>query len=303
MLIIASRKSRLAMWQAKHVQSILNQKAPNVNVEILGVSTKGDEVLDRSLSKIGGKGLFVKELEVAILENKAHLAVHSLKDVPMILPKGFKLGAILKREDPRDALVSNKFKCLDEFPKNSIIGTSSLRREFQLKVFRPDFNIVPLRGNLDTRLKKLDEGRMDGIILAAAGLIRLGSKDRIEQFVSPEILLPAAGQGAIAIEVLSSNNEVHRLINSLSDSKTSIEVEAERTVSRQLNASCQLPLAVFCERDNEKEIFHLKAKLAMPDGSKCCFVNLNGNNANELANIAVENLIAQGAKKIIDALR
>ena len=303
MLIIASRKSRLAMWQAKHVQSILNQKASNLHVEILGISTKGDEVLDRSLSKIGGKGLFVKELEVAILEKKAHLAVHSLKDVPMVLPKGFELGAILEREDPRDALVSNKFKCLDDFPKNSIIGTSSLRREFQLKIFRPDFNIVPLRGNLDTRLKKLDEGSMDGIILAAAGLIRLGNKHRIRQFISPEILLPAAGQGAIAIEVLSSNNETLNLISSLSDLDTSVEVNAERTVSRLLDSSCQLPLAVFCQRTKESDVFNLQAKLAMPDGSSCCFVHLNGIDANELANIAVEKLLTQGAKKIIDALQ
>ena len=291
------------MWQAKHVQSILNQKVSNLHVEILGISTKGDEVLDRSLSKIGGKGLFVKELEVAILEKKAHLAVHSLKDVPMVLPKGFELGAILEREDPRDALVSNKFKCLDDFPKNSIIGTSSLRREFQLKIFRPDFNIVPLRGNLDTRLKKLDEGSMDGIILAAAGLIRLGNKHRIRQFISPEILLPAAGQGAIAIEVLSSNSETLNLIGSLSNIETSVEVKAERTVSRLLDSSCQLPLAVFCQRTKESDVFNLQAKLAMPDGSSCCFVHLNGIDANELANIAVEKLLAQGAKKIIDALR
>ena len=202
MWIVASRKSRLAMWQAEHVQTLMQRNTNTSNVKVLGLSTKGDEILDRSLSKIGGKGLFVKELELAMLKGKAHLAVHSLKDVPMELPAKFLLAAILRREDPRDAFIGKKTKNLSSLPLGAKVGTSSLRREFQLKLFRPDLEIIPLRGNLDTRLKKLDEGDFDGIVLAAAGLKRLGLESRICELVSKDVSLPAAGQGAIAIEIL-----------------------------------------------------------------------------------------------------
>ncbi len=302
MLIIASRESRLALWQAEFVQKTIKNYSKE-SVEILGMTTKGDRILDQSLSKIGGKGLFVKELETALLEKKAHLAVHSLKDVPMELPEHFSLGAILKRGDPRDAFVSNNFNSLAELPKGSIVGTSSLRREFQLKRNWPDLHIVPLRGNLDTRLKKLDNGDMQGIILAAAGLKRLNLSSRIKQIVAPEIILPATGQGALGIEILTSNNKVLELIQPMVDMITTKEVSIERIVSRKLGASCQLPLAAFCEFQKKTQNYRLRARLAMPDGTCYCSVDLFGSDEENLGNEATESLIRQGAKKIINSLK
>lgn len=301
MLIIASRESRLAMWQAEFVQKTIKSYSKQP-VKILGMTTKGDRILDQSLSKIGGKGLFVKELESALFNRTAHLAVHSLKDVPMQLPEGFILGAVLKREDPRDAFVSNSFHSLDELPKGSIVGTSSLRREFQLRLNWPHLNIVPLRGNLDTRLKKLDNEEMHGIVLAASGLKRLNLGDRIRQVISPATILPATGQGALGIEILSGNEEVKKLIGPMIDIITTREVSIERAVSRELGASCQLPLAVFCEFQRETENFRLRARLAMPDGSCHCSVDLHGSDEESLGYEATENLISQGAKTVIDAL-
>ena len=227
MWIIASRESRLAMWQAEHVQSLL-EKASAGPVQILGMTTRGDQILDRTLSKVGGKGLFVKELETALEDGRAHLAVHSLKDVPMELPQGFELACVMRREDPRDAFVSNDFSGLDALPQGAVVGTSSLRREAQLRARYPGLKIVPLRGNLDTRLAKLDRGEMQAIILAAAGLKRLGLAHRIREILPPEVLLPAAGQGALGIEIRSDGHAIRSALSPLADARTFDEVRAER---------------------------------------------------------------------------
>ena len=243
-VVIATRESRLALWQAEHVRDLLGQRF-GWPVELLGMTTRGDQILDRALSKVGGKGLFVKELEVALEEGRAHLAVHSLKDVPMELPEGFVLATVLQREDPRDAWVSPRYASLDALPQGARVGTSSLRRVVQLKARRPDLDVQPLRGNLDTRLRKLDEGQYDAIVLAAAGLKRLGLAERIRAVIEPEVMLPAAGQGALGIEVRSSATELSQALGTLTDTPTWLAVHAERAVSRALGGSCSMPLAAW----------------------------------------------------------
>jgi hydroxymethylbilane synthase len=240
--LIATRESRLALWQAEHVRSLLQQRFGRC-VELLGMTTRGDQILDRALSKVGGKGLFVKELETALEEGRAHLAVHSLKDVPMDLPEGFELAAVLDREDPRDAFVSNRFAGLAELPQGACVGTSSLRRVVQLGALRPDLRIEPLRGNLDTRLRKLDEGHYDAIVLAAAGLKRLGLAERIRAVFEPTQMLPCAGQGALGLEVRSDALALRAQLATLTHRPTWLAVEAERAVSRALGGSCSVPLA------------------------------------------------------------
>ncbi len=240
--IIATRESRLALWQAEHVRDALVARF-GLQVELLGMTTKGDQILDRALSKVGGKGLFVKELETALENGSAHLAVHSLKDVPMDLPDGFTLAAVWEREDPRDALVSNRYATLDELPQGAVVGTSSLRRVVQLLAKRPDLKIEPLRGNLDTRLRKLDDGGFDAIVLAAAGLVRLGLGARIRQRFDAGTMIPAAGQGALGIEVRSSATELRGLLAQTSHPDTFLAVSAERAVSRGLGGICSMPLA------------------------------------------------------------
>ncbi len=240
-LVIATRESRLALWQAHHVQSLL--QARGFEVQILGMTTQGDQILDRSLSKVGGKGLFVKELEVALAEGRADLAVHSLKDVPMDMPEGFALACVMEREDPRDAWVSSHYASLDEVPQGAVVGTSSLRRTVLLQSLRPDLKIEPLRGNLDTRLRKLDEGQYAGIVLAAAGLKRLGLGERIRHIFSTEDMLPAAGQGALGIEVCSDHQAATQALAPMADEATWLAVAAERSVSRALGGSCSMPLA------------------------------------------------------------
>lgn len=301
MLIIASRESRLAMWQAHHVQDLLRQTTGKP-VEILGMTTRGDQILDKTLSKVGGKGLFVKELETALEERKAHLAVHSLKDVPMELPAGFELAAVLKREDPRDALVSNNFKSLDDLPEGAVVGTSSLRREAQLKALFPHLKIVPLRGNLDTRLAKLDRGEMQAIILAAAGLKRLGMADRIAQIITPDRLLPAAGQGALGIEIRSDDSITRDALAPLIHKSTFHEVRAERAVSRALGGSCQVPLAAYCVTEPDGKTLWLRAMVAMTDGSKICRTECRGENPENLGLAAAKELSAQGAQEILKSL-
>lgn len=264
-LVIATRASRLALWQAEHVQSALLALYPGLNVELLKLSTRGDEILDRSLSKVGGKGLFVKELENALLDGRADLAVHSLKDVPVDMPDPFKLAVIMARADCRDAFVSNRFDSLEALPEGAVVGTSSLRRESQLKVRFPHLVIQPLRGNLDTRLSKLDSGQYDAIILAAAGLQRLGLADRIRSFLSVEDSMPAAGQGALGIEILQSRPDLLEILTPLSCSDSTVCALAERAVSRALGGSCQVPLAAFAQiRAGD---VHLRALIAMPDAS------------------------------------
>jgi len=239
--LIATRESRLALWQAEHVRSLL--QAMGLDVDLLGMTTRGDQILDRTLSKVGGKGLFVKELEAALEEGRAHLAVHSLKDVPMDLPPGFDLVAVLEREDPRDAFVSNRYASLDELPLGALVGTSSLRRVVQLKALRPDLRIEPLRGNLDTRLRKLDEGGYDAIVLAAAGLMRLGLAERIRARFDVQQMIPCAGQGALGIEIRSDAQALREKLVTLIDKPTWLATQAERAVSRALGGSCSVPLA------------------------------------------------------------
>ncbi len=240
---IATRESRLALWQAEHVKSRL--QALGHAVELVPMTTRGDQILDRSLSKVGGKGLFVKELELALQEGRADIAVHSLKDVPMQLADEFALACVMQREDPRDAWVSPRFASLTQVPAGSVVGTSSLRRMAQLQAARGDLKIEPLRGNLDTRLRKLDEGHYAAIVLAAAGLKRLGLQERIAQVFEPEQMLPAAGQGALGIETLAARTDLVEALAPLADQSTWLAVSAEREVSRCLGGSCSMPLAAF----------------------------------------------------------
>ncbi len=241
-LIIATRESRLALWQAEHVRALLERRF-DLTVSLLGMTTRGDRILDRTLSKVGGKGLFVKELENALADGSAQLAVHSLKDVPMDLPTGFELAAVLEREDPRDAFVSNRFAALAELPRDATVGTSSLRRVVQLLALRPDLNVQPLRGNLDTRLRKLDEGGYDAIVLAAAGLMRLGLGERIRARFDPDQMLPCAAQGALGLEIRSADAALSERLSQLSHRPTWLAAQAERAVSRALGGSCSMPLA------------------------------------------------------------
>lgn len=276
-LVIASRESRLALWQAEHVRSKLSKLYPQCRVEILGMTTQGDRILDRTLSKVGGKGLFVKELEVAIEQGHADLAVHSLKDVPMELPAGFALAAVLEREDPRDAFVSNDYASLDELPDGAVVGTSSLRRQALVAARYPKLVIRPLRGNLDTRLGKLDRGEYAAIILAAAGLKRLGLESRIRALIEPEYSLPAPGQGAMAIEILSSRDDLRELLAPLGHQATEQAVTAERAVSRIFGGSCQIPLAAFATVD--AGTLRLRAMVATPDGKRMASAEISGPSA------------------------
>lgn len=247
---IATRESRLALWQAEHVQSLL--VAQGHDVSLVPMTTRGDQILDRTLSKVGGKGLFVKELEQALLEDRADLAVHSLKDVPMQLGDEFALACVMQREDPRDALVSPRFASLQDLPVGSVVGTSSLRRMVLLQALRPDLKIEPLRGNLDTRLRKLDEGQYAAIVLAAAGLKRLGLSQRIVQIFEPQHMLPAAGQGALGIETLSGRGDLQTLLALLAHESSWLAVAAEREVSRSMGGSCSMPLAAYATLHNQQ---------------------------------------------------
>ena len=261
-LVIATRESRLALWQAEHVQALL--RARGHTVSLLGMTTQGDQILDRSLSKVGGKGLFVKELEVALEEGRAHIAVHSLKDVPMELPEGFALACVMEREDPRDAFVSPRYASLDALPQGAVVGTSSLRRQVLLQALRPDLRIEPLRGNLDTRLRKLDEGNYDAIVLAAAGLKRLGLQERIRTEFATTDMLPAAGQGALGIEIRSDRQDLMDALAPLAHQDTWLTVTAERAVSRAMGGSCSMPLAAFAVVQGLD--IHLRAAWGDPDG-------------------------------------
>ncbi|HEV2610631.1 MAG TPA: hydroxymethylbilane synthase [Noviherbaspirillum sp.] len=302
-LVIASRESRLALWQAEHVRSKLSELYPQCSVEILGMTTQGDRILDRTLSKVGGKGLFVKELEVAIEEGHADLAVHSLKDVPMELPAGFALAAVLEREDPRDAFVSNDYASLDELPDGAVVGTSSLRRQALVAARYPMLVIRPLRGNLDTRLGKLDRGEYAAIILAAAGLKRLGLESRIRALIEPEFSLPAPGQGAMAIEILSSRDDLRELLAPLGHQATEQAVTAERAVSRIFGGSCQIPLAAFATVD--ADMLRLRAMVATPDGKRMASAEISGPSADpeNVGRQIADALQAQDAASILAACK
>ncbi len=267
-IVIATRESRLALWQAEHVKARLG--ALGHSVSLLPMTTQGDQILDRSLSKVGGKGLFVKELETALANGRADIAVHSLKDVPMEMPEGFALACVMEREDPRDALVSPHFASLAALPPGAVVGTSSLRRVVLLQALRPDLKIEPLRGNLDTRLRKLDEGQYAAIVLAAAGLKRLGLGHRIAQTFEPEQMLPAAGQGALGIEICSGRDDVAAALadalTPLAHAPTWTAVSAEREVSRAMGGSCSMPLAAFAVWQGD--VLHLRAAYGDPDGAR-----------------------------------
>lgn len=262
-IVIATRESRLAMWQAEHVQAILQSRG--FEVQLLGMTTQGDQILDRSLSKVGGKGLFVKELEVALSEGRADIAVHSLKDVPMDMPKGFALACVMEREDPRDAWVSSQYASLMDLPQGAVVGTSSLRRTVLLRALRPDLKIEPLRGNLDTRLRKLDEGQYAGIILAAAGLKRLKLSDRIRHIFDTDQMLPAAGQGALGIEICEGRSDLVDALQPLVHNTSWLAVAAERAVSRAMGGSCSMPLAAHATLAGD--VLSLRAAWGDPEGS------------------------------------
>ncbi len=301
-LVIASRESALAMWQAEHIRDRLRALYPQTEVSILGMTTQGDQILDVSLSKIGGKGLFVKELETALEDGRADLAVHSLKDVPMVLPEGFALAAIGEREDPHDAFVSNQHDSLASLPSGSVVGTSSLRRESQLRARFPHLQIEPLRGNVQTRLRKLDEGQYAAIILAAAGLKRLGLESRIRAIISSEDSLPAVGQGALGIECRSDRLDVIGMLKPLHHADTAACVLAERAMSRRLNGSCQVPLGGYAEVSQGE--LSMRGFVASTDGKTMLRAESTGSTEEPeaLGRRIAEDLLAQGADKILASL-
>ena len=301
-LRIATRKSALALWQAEYVKARLEQLDPSITVSLVPMVSRGDQLLDSPLAKIGGKGLFVKELETAMLNDEADLAVHSMKDVPMQFPDGLGLYAICEREDPRDAFVSNHFDDLDALPAGSVVGTSSLRRQAQIMARRPDLQIRFLRGNVNTRLAKLDAGEYDAIVLATAGLLRLGFDARIRYPMPPEVSLPAGGQGAVGIECRSSDTELQALLVQLNDEDSALRVRAERALNTRLNGGCQVPIACYAERENGE--LWLRGLVGDPDGQRMLRAEARGPEAEpEALGIAVaEDLLAQGAQAILDAV-
>ncbi len=298
-LTIATRKSPLAMWQAEFVRKQLQAAHPGLSVEIVGMSTQGDKILDVPLAKIGGKGLFTKELEQRMLAGQADLAVHSLKDVPMVLPKGFALSAILKRHAPTDAFVSNRYDTLDALPQGAVLGTSSLRRKAQLKALRPDLNIRDLRGNVNTRLAKLDAGDYDAIILATSGLQRLGMGERIREELSPEISLPAVAQGALGIEILAEDSETATLVSVLNDADTADCVRAERAMNRKLQGGCQVPIGGYAVL--EGDTLWLRAFVADLEGKCMIRAEARGSRTapEALGETVADALLAQGVGEIL----
>ena len=301
-LKIATRQSPLALWQANYVKDRLQQQYPDLTVELVPMVTKGDVILDSPLAKIGGKGLFVKELENALLNKEADIAVHSMKDVPMQFPEGLGLAVICQREDPRDAFVSNSYRTFAELPQGAVVGTSSLRRQCQLKALRPDLDIRSLRGNVGTRLSKLDNGDYDAIILASAGLIRLGLADRIASFIDVEQSLPAAGQGAVGIECRTDDMQVQDLLAPLADAETTYCVRAERAMNNHLQGGCQVPIGGYAVLQQGQ--LYLRALVGDIDGSR--IIRAEGKSAVENAEVLgvqiAEQLLAKGADKILQAI-
>ncbi len=296
---IATRKSPLAMWQAEFVRDALIALHPGLQVELVRMSTQGDKILDVPLAKVGGKGLFVKELELGMLAGDADIAVHSMKDVPVDFPEGLHLPVICERTDPRDAFVSNRYNAIDDLPKGATVGTSSLRRECQLRTYRPDLVVLPLRGNVNTRLGKLDAGEFDAVILAAAGLKRLGFEERIRSALTAEQSLPAIGQGAVGIETRIDDAEVNSLIAPLRCAHTWITVSAERALNQRLSGGCQVPIAGYALLEHD-EIW-LRGLVGRPDGSEMLRAEVRGKStdAEALGVVVAEDLLAQGADKIL----
>ena len=299
---IATRKSALALWQAEHVKARLEQAHPGLIVTLVPMVSRGDKLLDAPLAKIGGKGLFVKELETAMLEDQADIAVHSMKDVPMDFPQGLGLYCICEREDPRDAFVSNTYSSLDALPAGSVVGTSSLRRQAQLLARRPDLKIQFLRGNVNTRLAKLDAGEYDAIILAAAGLIRLGFESRITASISVDDSLPAGGQGAVGIECRTADTEIHALLAPLHHTETAMRVIAERALNKHLNGGCQVPIACYALLEGDQ--LWLRGLVGQPDGSQLLSAQqrMPATAAGQLGVAVAEDLLQQGAAAILQAV-
>jgi hydroxymethylbilane synthase len=296
---IATRKSPLAIWQAEFVRDSLLALYPELQIEFVKMSTQGDKILDTPLAKVGGKGLFVKELEVGMLAGEADIAVHSMKDVPVEFPEGLHLPVVCKREDPRDAFVSNNYQSIDELPQGAKVGTSSLRRECQLRRYRSDLEVLPLRGNVNTRLRKLDEGNYDAIILATAGLKRLGFDDRIKSKLTPEQSLPAIGQGAVGIETRVDDERINALIAPLRCPETWIVVTAERAMNKRLAGGCQVPIAGFALLEEGK--IWMRGLVGRPDGSEMLSAEVNGT-AEQAVSLGIqlaEELLSQGAEKIL----
>jgi hydroxymethylbilane synthase len=301
-LRIATRKSPLALWQAEHIKARLMAEHEGLQVELVTFSTQGDKILDTPLAKIGGKGLFVKELEVALLAGDADIAVHSMKDVPMEFPQGLELGVICARENPLDAFVSNRFNSIEELPQGAVVGTSSLRRQCQIQQQRPDLVIKSLRGNVQTRLGKLDAGEFDAIILASAGLLRMEMQDRITAFIPAQQSLPAGGQGALGIEWRSGDETVHSLIRFLADADTTACVLAERALNRRLQGGCQVPIAAYAELQQGQ--LYLRGLVGSVDGKQVLTTSQLGDRASaEIMGIrAAEHLLEQGAGAILSAV-
>lgn len=302
-LRIATRKSPLALWQAEEVQKRLLAAHPGLQVELVKMTTKGDQLLESPLAKIGGKGLFVKELEAGMLTGKADIAVHSMKDVPVEFPEGLHLAVIMNRENPFDAMVSNRFESLDALPPTARVGTCSLRRQCQIRARYPDFELLDLRGNVNTRLAKLDAGDFDAIILASAGLIRLEMADRIRQQIPAELCLPAVGQGAIGIECRSDDEATQQLISVLHDQETASRVSAERAMNRRLNGGCQVPIAGFAQIEGDQ--LSMKGLVGKPDGSTMLYSEKSGpvDTAEAIGEEIADELLSQGAGEILEGLR
>ncbi|WP_166421999.1 hydroxymethylbilane synthase [Paraglaciecola sp. 20A4] len=299
---IATRKSALAMWQAEYVQAKLLAAHPHISVELVPMSTQGDRILDTPLAKIGGKGLFIKELEVAMNEGRADIAVHSLKDVPVDFPDGFGLHCICERENPYDAFVSNTYSNIEELPQGAIVGTSSLRRQCQIRSARPDLTIRDLRGNVNTRLAKLDDGQYDAIILAAAGLIRLNMHERIKTYIQPTVSLPAVGQGAVGIECRNDDAELIELLKPLNHQATEYRVTAERAMNAKLNGGCQVPIGSYAELTGDE--LYLRGLVGSPDGAVLLHAEKRGHkdDAISIGVEVAEQLLTQGAGEILQAL-
>ena len=296
---IATRQSKLAMWQTEHVAALLKKFHPNLQIELVGITTEGDIVQNKSLADIGGKGLFVKALEITLLENKADIAVHSMKDVPPELPDELCLGAILKRDDPRDTFISTHFKNLAALPQNAVVGTCSVRRTAQILAIRPDIEIKLLRGNVDTRLAKLKQGDYDAIILAAAGLHRLGLQHEVTEYFTFDVMLPSVGQGAIGIELRENDSATQQLIQALNDDITSACVFAERSFVQHLHGDCHSPIGTLATIQNDQ--LHLKGLVAKPDGSHIIRDEITGDVADSilLGKQLAQKLIARGAEDIL----
>ena len=296
---IATRKSALALWQAEFVKAQLERHHKGITVELVTMTTKGDIILDTPLAKVGGKGLFVKELEQAMLDGRADLAVHSMKDVPVEFPEGLELHTICEREDPRDAFVSNTFDNIDSLPAGAVVGTSSLRRQCQLKEQRPDLEVRDLRGNVNTRLAKLDDGQYDAIILAAAGLIRLHMPERIRSYISAEQSLPANGQGAVGIECRSDDTAIKALLAPLEHRETRIRVDAERAMNRRLQGGCQVPIGAYAELNGDH--VYLRGLVGSVDGQQILRAEISGpaSEAEQLGISLADDLLAQGAGSIL----